>query len=275
MVRKSRYGLAQYLAENVPCQCLDEVTNTAKQEDERAAAQNSKRKNCKHGVGELTSKHLTEEWKRKATERLVRFALENVLANKKSTIGAGTYRGWKVLREFFQDDASLACQDFAVFAFACAVKVYLQKKNNETCEQICNLAILAEVCANHGHTSVMSAMKRVEDDEGKVVMEAYLREIYIEMRKTNASSSLLRLMQKKVPCGCLDDIRGILHAMGPDRHEVCNICHNAIPKNTFKICSRCGIEEYCSKQCLEKDFKDHKNMCKHLSSAALSDQENN
>jgi uncharacterized protein with von Willebrand factor type A (vWA) domain len=44
----------------------------------------------------------------------------------------------------------------------------------------------------------MSAMKRVEDDEGKVVMEAYLREIYIEMRQTNASSSLLRLMQKKV-----------------------------------------------------------------------------
>ena len=99
----------------------------------------------------------------------------------------------------------------------------LKKKDFDTCEQTCNLALMAELCTKHGFEHVMLAMEACECSKN-TTMELYLRSFYIETRKTTVFSSLLLLLQKKIPCKCVDTARGIVHAEGSDRKELCNVC---------------------------------------------------
>ena len=262
-------GLVRYLQANTPCNCLDGLARAVQDEEPMNV-------NCTHGVDTLNAEHLTDEWKRNATNSLVRYAFSNNCANNikggenVNNMGAGTWRDWKPMREFFQENPSFACQEFAVFAYATATKFYLQKKDCDTSEQICNLALLAELCAKHGFENLIVAIEATEDSKNKT-MEPYLRSFYIDTRKTTAVSGLLRLLKKKTPCNCIDDSRGILHAEGSERQELCNVCLVPFPKSKMLTCSRCGIEEYCSNKCCDKDYPNHKQMCKLLASVASAD----
>ncbi|KAL3905720.1 MAG: hypothetical protein SGILL_009563 [Bacillariaceae sp.] len=269
-----RPDLIQYLSANVPCNCLAKLSQTIQQEDPMPD-----NRNCSHGVDSTNADHLTDEWKQNAKNKLVRYAFVNKIANNANNnncnnMGAGTWRDWKPMKEFFQEYPSFACQEFAVLAYASATKFYLQKRDSDTSEQICNLALLAELCASHGYENVMKAMEHAEDSQSRT-MEPFLRTFYIDAKKTTALSSLLRTLQKKTPCSCIDDSRAIIHAEGSARNELCNVCFLAVPKNKFLACSRCGIEEYCSKKCSEMDHPKHKHMCKLLASVAPDGKENN
>lgn len=113
----------------------------------------------------------------------------------------------------------------------------------------------------HGANDVNAALERMEE---KNEMEPYLRELYIDMRKTCDMFTFPRLLSRKVPCDCLDALKGITRAEDKDQ---CDICYMLCPKTAFKLCSRCKVETYCSRECREKDLKKHRVMCKRLASA--------
>jgi len=190
-------------------------------------------------------------------EKLLKFAIFKDIQEE------ATYRDITPLIKFFNDNSeylSNHCNEFSTYAFSYATTIIIDTKKYEWAERVANLALLAEVFAEHGYAKVTAALQRLEDPK-KPHMELYLRGMYIEMRKTDNASSILRLHQKKIPCDCLDELRGIMHAEGAVRHEACNVCFKTRPKNKFLICSGCNVEEYCSIACQEKDWNKHKRIC--------------
>jgi hypothetical protein len=49
-------------------------------------------------------------------------------------------------------------------------------------------------------------------------------------------------------------------------HAMCHVhdCYSSTPKEALKLCSRCKVVSYCSRECQMKDWPDHKKHCKVL-----------
>ena len=171
-----------------------------KEEEEAARAKSSKEtpaRKCHHGAD--ANDNISEKWRSEAENEALRFAISLGIRN------AGTYRDFRSLAEFFDANPSYCTNDFAAVAFGYAATLILEKKVGPA-EKIANLGLVAELYAERGYDEVRDAAKRMEDPK-RPKMEPYLRKLHVEMRKTNASSSITRLLQKKIPCECLDDMK--------------------------------------------------------------------
>lgn len=257
-IRHRDSALILYLANQVPCHCLNKLIAQAKKEEERAASEVEEEEGCDHGIQNRDD--VTEEYKSDAQSQLLKFAISHSL--KKDA----TYRDFTMFADFFNDNPSYTTSDFAAYAFSFATTIILDKKQYEWAERIVNLGLMADVYAKYGPDNVTDDMQRMQIPK-KPQMAPYLRDLYVEMRKTDAFSSLVRLLQKKIPCECLDELRTIIHGEGSDRSEVCNVCFKPYPKSQFLMCSACDVEEYCSPECHKQDWGSHKVMCKCLASA--------
>lgn len=228
-IRSRDSALVLYLASHIPCKCLDKhgYVEKAKKDDKEALANDTKdEQKCVHVPADSSS--IVEECGAVMQEKALKFAIF------KSMQEDATYRDFKSLMEFVNDNhdyMSRHASDFATFAFSYATTIILDQRKYEWSERIVNLGLLAEVFAEHGFDEVTEALQRMEDPKPR--MKPYLRELYIEMRKTNTVSSFLRLLQKKISCNCLDDLRNIMHAEGSDRNEVCDVCYCPCPKHKF------------------------------------------
>ena len=230
-------ALVLYLASHIPCNCLDKhgYVEKAKKEDKEAIANETNDTKDEHKCDHVPtdSSRIVEECGAVMQEKVLKFSIF------KSMQEDATYRDFKSLMKFFNDNhdymfyhyMSYHANDFATFAFSYATTIIVDQRKYEWSERIANLGLLAEVFAEHGFDEVTEALQCMEDPKPR--MKPYLRELYIEMRKTNTVSSFLRLLQKKISCNCVDELRGIMHAEGSDRNEVCDVCYRPCPKHKF------------------------------------------
>lgn len=177
--------------------------------DERRGALNIKKEKVSIKLDNLVKDSIAE-CETIMREKLLKFAIFKHIQEE------ATYRDITSLIKFFNDNSeylSNHCNEFSTYAFSYATTIIIDQKKYEWAERVANLALLAEVFAEHGYAKVTAALQRLEDPK-KPHMELYLRGMYIEMRKTDNASSILRLLQKKIPCDCLDELRGIMHAEG-------------------------------------------------------------
>ena len=128
-----------------------------------------------------------------------------------------------------------------------------------------HLALMGEVFVQQGAAKVIRDIQQMKETNQ---MAPYLCDLYIGLRQaSDLTSQELRLLHKRIPCDCLDDLWAIGHAAGEERGEYCEVCQKASPKSQFKVRGGCDIESYCSVGCLKKDRPAHKLMCKRLQTA--------
>ena len=269
-VRKSFVKLVTYLDSQIPCDCLKSILEKARRDESEMTTDQEE---CKHDGGKL--QHLSETSLKEMERAIVPFSFTQV--DLRGDEWGGTYRDWKALASFFVAKPTFATRDFAIYAYSLAAQMCWKYRQHRRAEPVANLGLLAECCVEHGTEIVLEAVSKMQDPELSSsvshLMQPYLRTLYADMYKTNAPSSIVRFLQKKIPCECLDDMRSIFHAIGSDRGEVCNICFQAKPKSKVLSCSRCGIEQYCSRACQEKDHRDHRTICKLLASVVQGERD--
>ena len=78
--------------------------------------------------------------------------------------------------------------------------------------------------------------------------------------------SLVRFLDKKIPCDCLKDAKLRLKHLAPKTTRCMNkSCdREEMEVNETLLCGRCKTARYCSEACQLKDWKEHKLICKHL-----------
>mmetsp|Transcript_13101 Transcript_13101/g.31978 ORF Transcript_13101/g.31978 Transcript_13101/m.31978 type:complete len:180 (-) Transcript_13101:21-560(-) len=143
----------------------------------------------------------------------------------------------------------------------------LDDKQFETAEWVTNLGMIAELYASRGVENVDADINLTMNNTKDPKMKPYLRDLLVEMKNANRASSIVRVLQKRIPCKCLDSLRAMFHAEGEMRAELCEVCWKVCPKKQFKNCSRCQLEDYCCRDCQIKHWPEHKQNCKRLSSA--------
>jgi hypothetical protein len=160
----------------------------------------------------------------------------------------------------------LANKDFVLFCFSVATQTLMEKQRSggAIAAYIIYLALTAEVYLEHGAAKVSEDVAKMKETH---TMEPYLREWYKKLQQaTDAGGKQAHLLSKYVPCKCLDDIRGISYVHGSERLQVCSACKAAVLKKHFQTCSQCKIQQYCTRECQEKDWPNHKMICKCLAS---------
>ena len=86
------------------------------------------------------------------------------------------------------------------------------------------------------------------------ILDAYLADAH----------SLVKFFWKRIPCSCLDEkyraMKSITkqgYCWGPQ----CSTPHRMTERCKTKYCSRCRNAVYCSRECQEADWKEHKRHC--------------
>jgi hypothetical protein len=108
---------------------------------------------------------------------------------------------------------------------------------------------------------------------------SFLQEyISVELRKTKATcdegkafelycadeNTLVKYLRKNIPCSCLDEkykqVKTITK-MGVCRNPQCSLPDMTVERKKMLYCTRCRKVNYCSPECQEADWPQHKKRC--------------
>ena len=308
-IRQSKQKLAEYLSRQVPptCHCLDPclqqlrslVANSSEEElheslgydellsgDFASSSSSTTTTGCNHH-GELSTPTNNEMWVIHTFLPLTKyFEGREYTAPDGShpNYSNGTYKRFGTLMKVFRENPSFCktaadAKDFAEMMLGMATGMILDDKDYETAEWVTNLGMIAELYASRGVENVDADIDLMMNNNKDPKMKPYLRDLLVEMKDANRASSIVRVLQKRIPCKCLDNLRAMFHSEGEMRSELCEVCWKVYPKKQFKKCSRCKLEDYCCRDCQRKDWPEHKQNCNRWSSAleagSTTNEENN
>jgi hypothetical protein len=98
----------------------------------------------------------------------------------------------------------------------------------------------------------MAARGRLRDDVGKNLAKILIHSDY----------DLIAFLKKQTRCHCLDALLRRTPETG--RCTNYNMCGTEVSKAKLMLCSRCKVEQYCSKDCQRILWPHHKKVCKDL-----------
>jgi hypothetical protein len=86
-----------------------------------------------------------------------------------------------------------------------------------------------------------------------------------EQDKLLADRSLICLLNKKMPCPCLNEARREARENLPNTGRCwANDCETFLPKPELMICSGCKTSQYCSRDCQKTHWEMHKDFCRNV-----------
>ncbi len=79
--------------------------------------------------------------------------------------------------------------------------------------------------------------------------------------------TLVQYFRKRIPCSCLDGTYKKVKSvkkMGCCYNPNCSQHARKVERSKMLCCSRCGIANYCSRECQKADWKSHKEGCGYI-----------
>lgn len=71
--------------------------------------------------------------------------------------------------------------------------------------------------------------------------------------------SILQFYSKRINCHCLEEMRTVAKAL--PKTGLCHCCRQRKQRKQLMVCSRCKVLQYCSKECQEAHWLEHKLTC--------------
>lgn len=127
---------------------------------------------------------------------------------------------------------------------------------------------LARKCAASAHyfrrmSAIYREMSRCNRGEVSGVRADLEMEKIMELYVSD-EHTLVRYLQKRIPCSCLDakyqEVKGI-KKIGLCGNPKCKIPDRVAERSTMLYCTKCRKSNYCSRECQEADWPLHKEKC--------------
>ncbi len=72
---------------------------------------------------------------------------------------------------------------------------------------------------------------------------------------------IIRYFKKRITCSCLDKKNAHAKKAQPNRMSVCSHCGQSKERKLLKVCTRCKLAFYCSRECQVAHRTEHKPIC--------------
>merc|ERR1712217_505918 len=82
------------------------------------------------------------------------------------------------------------------------------------------------------------------------------------MNETKTDQGVVLFLAREIPCSCLDALAA-QREKEPKTRKCCAYgCEVQKPKREMMLCSGCHVASYCSRECQNENWNDHKQFCK-------------
>jgi len=161
----------------------------------------------------------------------------------------------RALMDFWSPHGDDIDQDYPRLCFSMATDATLDN-NLEHARQFLQVGIFLNAWCVLGQDTLLEALT-VQERPAPDVEKIYADPLYY----TRTTRGMIRFLNKetKHSCQCLAQLAALEKAKPHTRK--CNYCKKEGESIKLRKCSRCKVNEYCSKECQTKDWKFHKHEC--------------